>query len=101
MRGQLAHLHSLISAFIYIVTLICHTCRGGSRISGKGVIMYKEMGIRFADFLFSFFLKYPMKNETIWPLLIFKNGGGGGGNASAEPPLDPPLYLKNSYMQNY
>ena len=34
--------------------------RGGSRISGKGVHMYKGTGVRFSDFI-SFFLKYPMK----------------------------------------
>ena len=33
-------------------------CRGGSRISGKGVLMYKDMVVRFADFI-SFFLNIP------------------------------------------
>ena len=32
--------------------------RGGSRISGKGVYMYKGVGVRFADFI-SFFLNIP------------------------------------------
>ena len=31
---------------------------GGSRVSGKGVHMYKGVGVRFADFL-SFFLNIP------------------------------------------
>ena len=31
---------------------------GGSRNSGKGVHMFKGVGVRFADFI-SFFLKYP------------------------------------------
>ena len=34
--------------------------RGGSRISGKGVCMYKVMEVRFADFI-SFFLNIPWK----------------------------------------
>ena len=33
---------------------------GGSRISGKGVRMYKGMGVRFGDFI-SFFLNIPRK----------------------------------------
>ena len=33
---------------------------GGSRIFGKGVHMYKHMGVRFVCFL-SHFLKYSMK----------------------------------------
>ena len=36
---------------IYIVV----SFRGGSRISGKGVHMYKDVWVRFADFI-SFFL---------------------------------------------
>ena len=32
--------------------------RGGSRISGKGVHIYKGMGVRFASFI-SFFLNIP------------------------------------------
>ena len=36
------------------------TTSGGSRISGKGVHMFKGVGVRFADFLF-IFLKYPLK----------------------------------------
>ena len=34
-------------------------CRGGSRVSGKGVHMYKGMGSAFL--ILSHFLKYPMK----------------------------------------
>ena len=34
--------------------------RGGSRISGKGVHMYKGVGVRFADFI-SFFSNIPWK----------------------------------------
>ena len=34
--------------------------RGGSKIHGKGVHMYKSMGVRVADFI-SLFVKYPMK----------------------------------------
>ena len=37
-------------------------CRGGSRISGKGVGMYKGMGVGFADFI-SFFLN--MRDQII------------------------------------
>ena len=36
--------------------------RGGSRISGEGVQMYKLLGARFADFI-SFFVKYPVKTK--------------------------------------
>ena len=32
------------------IGLIVHT-QGGSRISGKGLQMYKERGVRFADFI--------------------------------------------------
>ena len=34
--------------------------RGGSRISGKGVHMYKCVAVRYADFIL-FSLKYPIK----------------------------------------
>ena len=55
--------------------------------------MYKDEGVRFADFI-SFFLNYPMEFGLIKTKLfhfhrIFKNGGGG----PPEPPLDPPLLL--------
>ena len=43
-----------IHALIYPLLLI----RGGSRISGKGVRMYKGMGVHFADFI-SFFFNIP------------------------------------------
>ena len=36
--------------FIYILTPFWRP-RGGSRISGKGVHMYKTVGVRFADFI--------------------------------------------------
>ena len=34
-------------------------CKGGSRISGKGVKMCKGGGVRFADFSSFFFLSIP------------------------------------------
>ena len=34
------------------------TFRGGTRISGKGVHVYKDVGVRFADFI-SFFSSIP------------------------------------------
>ena len=37
------------------------TIWGESRISGKGVHMYKGEGGRFAGFIYIFFRKYPMK----------------------------------------
>ena len=37
---------------------VCQFNRGGFRISGKGVHMYKGVGVRFADFI-SFFLNIP------------------------------------------
>ena len=47
-------------------------CRGGSRISGKGVHMYKGV--------------------LILSHFSFKNGGRGRGPSEPpEPPLDPPL----------
>ena len=43
----------------YLVGLILrHTSMGGARISGKGVHMYKGVGVRFAEFI-SFFLNIP------------------------------------------
>ena len=38
-----------------------HNGRGGSMISGKGVHMYKSVGVCFAYINFFFFVKYPMK----------------------------------------
>ena len=55
------------------------TKRGGSRISGKGVHIYKGLGVRFADFI-SFFLKYSMIEAKFFHFHgILKTGGGGGG----------------------
>ena len=63
--------------------------RGGSGISGKGVHIYKGVGVRLADFI-SFFLKN--ENEIIWShsnYFIFigclKTGGGGGGGGLSQP----------------
>ena len=68
--------------------------RGGSRISGKGVRMYKGVGVRFADFI-SFFLNIPryLTDTKLFHFHgIFKNGGQGGcSNEPPEPPLDLPL----------
>ena len=68
--------------------------RGGSRISGKGVHLYKAVGdFSLADFI-SFFLNIPWKYNLVsfYFHRIFKNGGQGGGSSeSPEPPLDPPL----------
>ena len=44
---------------IFIYNSYKHMYRGGSRISGKGVRMYKSMGVHFADVFH--FHKYPMK----------------------------------------
>ena len=49
-----AHAEALILLFL------CMGHRGGSRISRKGVHMFKGVGVRFADFIL-IFLKYPMK----------------------------------------
>ena len=40
---------------------IKHPVRGGSRLSGKGVHMFKGVGVCFADFIYLIYLKYPMK----------------------------------------
>ena len=37
---------------------------GGSRISGEGVLMYKSVGVRFADFIS--FSQTSHENEIIW-----------------------------------
>ena len=42
----------------YTCILAMPGVRGGSRISGKGVRMYKGMGVSFADFV-SFILNIP------------------------------------------
>ena len=58
---------SSIKPFVYhglfLSGFIQYACRGGSRISEKGVHMYKGVcvcGARFVDFI-SCFLKHPMK----------------------------------------
>ena len=75
--------------------------RDGSRISWKGVHIYKRVGISFADFI-SFFLKIPFEWNILATLrpnyFIFKGYlKTGVGRGSSEPPnalerlLDPPL----------
>ena len=46
--------------FVNILGVIANwtTFRGGTRISGKGVHVYKDVGVRFADFI-SFFSSIP------------------------------------------
>ena len=39
--------------------------RGGSKNFGKGVYMYKGVGVRSSDFI-SFFFKISYENEVIW-----------------------------------
>ena len=82
--------------------------RGGSRISGKGVWMYKCVGVQFAD-LISFCFNIPWKWNNLVSLrpnyFIFigylKMGGGGGGGGAPEPPLDPPLQeMQNTDSHN-
>ena len=51
--------HARPSSRARCVTSSTSLIRGGSRISGKGVHMYKGLGVRFADFV-SFSIKYPM-----------------------------------------
>ena len=69
-------------------------------ITQRGFIIYKGVGVRFADFI-SFYLifpKYSMKKKlfglTETQLFhfhrTFKNGGGGFERIP-ETPLDPPL----------
>ena len=60
--------------------------RGGSRISGKGVHMYKGVGVHFAN-LISFGLS---ETKLFHFHRIFKNRGGGDGG-STPLDLDPPL----------
>ena len=58
--------------------------QGRFRISGKGVYMFKRVGVHFAEFV-SIFIN-SLCCCLIW---IFKNGGQGVG--SGETPLDLPL----------
>ena len=76
-----------------------YNLRGGSRISGKGVLhMYKGVGGSFCWFD-SFFLNIPWKWNNLVSLrpnyFIFmgylKTGAGRG--VQAKPSLDPPLNL--------
>ena len=68
--------------------------RGGSRISGKGVHMYKGVGVRFADWIY-FSLNIPWKWNNLVSLrpnyFIFigylKNWGQGGVKANLPNPL--------------
>ena len=55
MSVELCDLEMLIH---FLELCYCFKNRGGSRISGKGVHMYKGEGVRFADFI-SFFLNIP------------------------------------------
>ena len=80
--------------------------RGGSRISGKGVHMYKGVGVRFADFI-SFFLNIPWKwnnlvslgpNYSIFIGYLKTWGREGGSNEPPEPILDPPLVLVSAHL---
>ena len=64
--------------------------RGGSRISGKDVHMYKGTG--FAFLILSHFSKISHVLKLFHFKWIFKNGVGGRGlSEPSEPPLDPPL----------
>ena len=55
--------------------------RGGFRISGKGVHMFKGVCVRFADF------KYPMKMKNFIFIGYLKLGRGGRGSLLLNPPL--------------
>ena len=58
-------------------------------IFGKGVHMFKGVGVCFADFI-SFFINILRPNSFIF-MGYLKTGGRKGG--SPEPPLDPPLQI--------
>ena len=67
---------------IYRITYI----RGGSRIPGKGVHMYKGVGVRFADLIL---LKYPMvslRPNYFISIGYLKTGAGRGVRLN---PLNP------------
>ena len=99
-----------LSQNLYLIIYI----RGGSRISGKGVLMIKSVfvclcvcvcgGGRFADFI-SCFSNIPWKRNKLVSLrpnyFIFirylKNGRNWGG--TSEPPLDLPLHIHTFGMQ--
>ena len=71
--------------FIWVFIVCQRTYRGGSRVSGKGVHIYK-VGVCFPDFI-SFFLNIPWKWNNLVSLRpnyftfvgYLKNGGGGWG----------------------
>ena len=71
-------------------------CRGGSRMSGKGVHINKGVGVRFTDFI-SFFLNIPWKWNNLVSLrpnyVIFigylKTGARRGGGGVRVNPWTP------------
>ena len=83
------------------IRIVFRLCRGGSRVSGKGVHMYKVVGVALLILSHLFLISH--ENEIIWSHrpndLIFvayvnTRGGeerGGGSVEPPEPPLDPPL----------
>ena len=71
--------------------------RGGSRISGKWVHMYKDVGFTFL-ILFHFFLNIPWKWNNLASLranyfifIGYLKTRGGGPSEPPEPHLDLPL----------
>ena len=74
--------------------------------------MYKDVGVRFADFISFFltFLKYPVKMKYLGLTMIpnnfiliwyLKTGGGGGEEevgSSIEPRVNPPLTFGGSIL---
>ena len=115
-KGHRNHKCFLKGATLYFIGwLFLCTIRGGSRISGNGVYIYKGVCVgRFTDFI-SFFLNIPWKWNNLVSLrpnyFIFKaylkNGGGGGSSKPTEPQIRHWLYVAptgpmkmedNSYM---
>ena len=96
--------HDLLAFSILEIgsTLFFMFTRGRSRISGKGIHMYKGVGGSLCWF-YLIFLKYPIKMKWFGLIetklfhfhRIFKNGCGEG--CSSEPPehsLDQPLFTR-------
>ena len=93
---------SVVVVVFYLIvkyTSAC-TCRGGSKVSEKGIHIYEGVWVRFADFI-SFFLNIPWKWNNLVSVrpyyFIFigylKTGARRGFERTPRTPSGPPLTL--------
>ena len=73
---------------------------GGSRISGKGVQIFKSVGVRFADCIY-FFLISLRPNYLHFHRIFKTRGQRGGSGEPPEPPLDLPLLGMCFYVDTF